>query len=704
MTQIPKQLQNPEFRFIKLQKNSKNPIMGEAWLKNLYSFNNPELLEHIKNGGNYGIVGGYGRLRILDIDDKELAEELISKISTFTVQTCGGFYHFYLISDYDKNCVFKKGEMRSNNLYVVGPGCYAIDEKKDHDGKYEVIKDIEMKEVNIETIERFIGKVENIQKKEKEIVEINKNRPKDDSRSGLEYRRIIALLREGKNKEEIFKIMLAYSKWKDAVEQYREHTYNSAKDFFDREKEMQPITNVEKIVENLQQECYNLMLTRKEDAATELIAAKIKEMFIIYTIRDDIKCEMWIYNDGIYIPNGISYIKEVIRNILGILYTVQRVNKVIAKIEADTYIAEDDFFKNNILEEIPVLNGILNLRTLELSKYTPKKIFFNKIPIIFNEEKKCPNIDKFFEDVLSSPEDKKVIYEIFGYCLWKDSFLEQAIMANGDGSNGKGKTLSLLKTFLGDKSYISIPLSELVTSNFDLSGLFGKLANIAGDLSNITLKDTGALKTLTGRDPLTTKRKFKSSLTFVNYSKQLFACNDLPIVYDTSYGFWRRWILLDFPYKFIDKTEYNKLSDEEKKKHKIKNVNILNTIATSDELSGLLNKALIGLHTILKNGRFSYSKGTIEVKDLWIRKSNSFVAFCMDKLESSDSGIIAKNEIRKEFMKYCKKHKIRGASDTSIKITLESEFGAISLFPTSYKNITNEYAWEGIKFKETSEK
>jgi len=39
-------------------------------------------------------------------------------------------------------------------------------------------------------------------------------------------------------------------------------------------------------------------------------------------------------------------IKEITRNILEDAYTSQRVNKVIVKIEADTQIEHDDFFKN----------------------------------------------------------------------------------------------------------------------------------------------------------------------------------------------------------------------------------------------------------------------------------------------------------------------------------------------------------------------
>ena len=72
---ISKQLQNKDFRFCLIRKQSKAPFEKE-WQKKGYEFNDPKLLEHLKKGGNYGVIGGYGDLRILDIDDKNKVEEL----------------------------------------------------------------------------------------------------------------------------------------------------------------------------------------------------------------------------------------------------------------------------------------------------------------------------------------------------------------------------------------------------------------------------------------------------------------------------------------------------------------------------------------------------------------------------------------------------------------------------------------------------
>ena len=141
MITIPEQLKKEEFRFIKLQKQSKIPIQGIKWSENLYKYDDEELLKWLKENGNYGVVAGHGDLRILDIDDIKKAEKFLIEFNTFTVKTPGGGFHFYIISKYNKNHVLNDGagEFRANNYYVVGPGCYAIDNNKKHVGDYKII-------------------------------------------------------------------------------------------------------------------------------------------------------------------------------------------------------------------------------------------------------------------------------------------------------------------------------------------------------------------------------------------------------------------------------------------------------------------------------------------------------------------------------------------------------------------------------------
>ncbi len=450
-------------------------------------------------------------------------------------------------------------------------------------------------------------------------------------------------------------------------------------------------------IEKLKSDIKSYLLGRKRDEATELITKYILEKNSVYTTRDDIKSEIWIYKDGIYTPNGKTYIKEICRLLLEENFTVNIANDVINKIETDTYIEQDDFFNSETKEELAVENGILNIKTRTLGKFDPEKIFFNKLPVFYNPDATCPNTKKFFRDILKHSSDSEVMFELIGYCLYKDYNFEKAFMFVGGGRNGKGKTLLLMKKLLGVENCSSIPLSQITPSSTSVAELHARLANLAGDLSNSDLKDTGMFKQVTGRDLITAKRKYLRDLFFTNYAKMIFACNELPRVYDLSIGFWSRWVLLEFPYEFVQESVYNELPEKERTYKKIMDEEIIDKISTEEELSGLLNESLDGLDRLLKNREFSYTTGTKEIKEFWIRKSDSFTAFCMDSIGEDVDGCITKKDVRKAFMRYCKEHKIKGASDKAIKAILEDNYGVTE----SRKEILGGFypVWEGIKWK-----
>jgi P4 family phage/plasmid primase-like protien len=444
----------------------------------------------------------------------------------------------------------------------------------------------------------------------------------------------------------------------------------------------------------------NLLATKQETEATELCSKKAQEKHKFYSTKNDVKNEVWVYSDGIVVPNGKTLVEFLCRKWMGEAYETRWVKNVVDKIKADNQIDEDVFFneQSKHKEEIPVKNGILNIFTRELLPFTTDKIFFNKLPLTYNSEAKCPNVTKFFKETLNHEDDAKVMEELCGYALFKEYEHEKAFMFVGDGRNGKGKCINLMKRFVGSQNYSSVPLDQFNTSSSGIHEMFGKLINLAGDISPTALKDTGLLKQLCGRDNINAKRKYLRDLSFENYAKLIFAANELPRVYDFSFGFWSRWVLLEFPYTFVSEKEYKETED--KTNLKIADTKIIDKITTDEELSGLLNLALDGLDRLQKNKGFSYSKGTAEVKNMWVRKSDSFMAFCLDYLEETEekgeAGYISKKELRQVFHKFCRKHKLKGASDASIKVTLESMFGAVDERPNL---LGGERAWRGVKFK-----
>jgi len=455
---------------------------------------------------------------------------------------------------------------------------------------------------------------------------------------------------------------------------------------------------------SLREDVLSLLVKKQFGEATELLVEEIMSHNYIYTTKEDKACEMWIYSEGIYIPNGESCVKEQVRQIMKDNYSEWLSNQVISKIRIDTFIDSSEFFKDNMTYEVPVENGILDVLNIELRPFTPKRIFFSKFPVKYDEGATCPKIDEFLSDVLTSTDDKDVFYEMAGFGLVKEYFLEKAFMFVGNGRNGKGKSIELLKKLVGVNNTSSVPLSAITSESPFVQSLWRRHFNLAGDISSRDLKETAMFKQLTGRDPISANRKYKNIIEFTNYAKMVFACNELPRVYDYSDGFWERWVLLEFPYKFVDKVVYDKLNNEEKTYCKIKDPNIIKKIATEEEMSGFLNMAILGLQRLMKNKKFSYTFGTNEVKNKWIRMSDSFMAFCMDNIEEAYDCVLSKKLLRRKYKEYCDDYKVKGVSDRSIKASLQEMFGVTEEFSQIGGLGPQEHCWSGIRFKNTGAK
>lgn len=744
MIQLPDRLKKRGIRFVLLEKGCKKPFQL-GWQNKNIEYDSTEFINHLINNGNYGIMGGGNidgkKLVLLDFDNADIQGKCLSKLpNTFTVMTGSGMLHLYFLSN--DSASFKIFDEELNTLAdVQGDGKQVVGPGSIHPNgmPYQVMDDRDLAFIDYAELKAILMPYDKRPKKEKHPeshhhkdsddvflkelkskikiedvlkwigVDTNTNPtqcPFHDSKGGkcLGFNDETAHCFHCDGGWNIFSLVMDYKKclFKDAlvyladIGGMQKELEESKKRFVEKKKA--EINSEKEFIKQGYLEFINAKV-KDWNGASELVTKYILSKTKIFTTKDDEKSEMWIYKNGIYVPQGKSEIKEIMRDILDEQYSTFIYNAVVAKIEPDTYIDADEFFRMHYKykDEIPVENGILNIKTKELSEFNPRRVFFNKLPVKYDPTAVCPKIDKFFRDVLASEDDINVLYELAGFSFLKDYKYEKAFMMVGGGRNGKGKSIELFKRLVGIENCCSAPLMSLVPESFTISELFGKMLNLAGDIGNTDLKDTSMFKSLTGRDLVGGKRKFLKNINFENYAKFVFACNELPMVYDLSRGFWDRWVLLEFPYTFVTKEEYDITPD--KTFFKIKDDDIIQKITTPEEMSGFLNKALEGLDRLLLNKRFSSTKGTGEVKSTWIRKSNSFVAFCYDFIEDDANGKINKKDLRKKYADYCKAHNVSSKSDFVIKKALMDMFGVSEEKSNAFGEFY-EWVWTGIRWKE----
>jgi putative DNA primase/helicase len=422
---------------------------------------------------------------------------------------------------------------------------------------------------------------------------------------------------------------------------------------------------------------YKKYFDEKNKFQPKILAEELMEKYKFITFKDNE--QMYVYINGCYKPIAETLIKAECKKRLDKEYRINRVNEVIEFIKASTFTERKEEPPNLI----PLLNGVYDLNTNELKPHLPDYFFFNVLPIKYDPQAKCPEIEKFLEEITNSKEDIEVLLEVIGYCLHRGYPIAKALLLVGEGSNGKTTFLNLVRKLLGSENVSSISLQDLEENRFSKAFLYHKLANIYADLPDRALIKTGCFKMLTGGDNITAEEKFKLPFNFVNYAKLLFSCNKVPEVYEDTTAFFRRWIIIVFPKEFIGEN-----CDPYK----------LEKITTEKELSGLFNLVIPRLKRLLERGYFSYSKTTQQLREDYIRKSSPIQAFIMDCLTNDSDSFIEKKSLFNVFCAYCRMYNLPIPSESTFFTRLPN-FIPISDFRPEIRN-ERKRTLKGIRYTE----
>ena len=196
-------------------------------------------------------------------------------------------------------------------------------------------------------------------------------------------------------------------------------------------------------------------------------------------------------------------------------------------------------------------NKIYDYMSGEKFDVTPNYFVTNPIPYEINGNDKTPVMDKIFEEWVGKENITK-LYEILAYSLIPDYPLHRIFCFIGAGMNGKSKYLQLLRKFIGTSNVCSTELDNLLLSRFEITKLHKKLVCQMGETDFNEMNRTSIIKKLTGGDLIGYEYKNKNPFEDVNYAKILIATNNLPATTDKTIGFYRRWMIIDFPNQFTE--------------------------------------------------------------------------------------------------------------------------------------------------------
>jgi putative DNA primase/helicase len=316
---------------------------------------------------------------------------------------------------------------------------------------------------------------------------------------------------------------------------------------------------------------------------------------------------LYVFREGAYRPNGEDNLRARITALLGDEWRKRRADETIAYLRDSA----PRLWARPPRDRINVANGILDLGSRRLEPHDPAFLSPVQLGAAYDPDAECPAIDRFLADVLD-PELVPLVYELVGYLATPDNALQVAVMLLGEGSNGKSTLLALLTRLLGPENVAAVALHRLDEDRFSAAELEGKLANVFADLDARALQASSIFKAITGGDAISGERKYHPAFRFTPFARLLYSANEPPPTPDSSHAFFRRWLILPFERRFtrdaVDRY-------------------ILDRLATDSEISGLLNRGLDALPTLLARGGFAATEKTTKAAEQFRTDSDSVAGF-----------------------------------------------------------------------------
>jgi P4 family phage/plasmid primase-like protien len=713
MILIPTQLQNENFRFILLKPKNKTPIESKWESENNYKYDDPKLLKHLESGGNYGVIGGYGKLIIIDSDSKEVNNLISGFPKTFTVKTGSPEEyknHYYFTTEkqmkairLSKNGIGDLGDVRGVGQYVVGPNCI-----HPCGGTYEIINNEIINFTTKNKIDSVFVTLTVKQSKESGEFKVDttirensyikyckmpdymaNNKLKDNTSKNWElFRYIVDILHNRNVSPEIY----------EKIIQRQGHNVGAIKGWIETARKGTLAKSscrlmkgyIKKFHPELENEiCGNCPLNKENNEfklsgplsiVNYIENANLfskyqpfffdKSLMFWFWVSDKSK---WVMVDEIDLMNafekkldfgGHTVGSKIKNNYLEAFKRVGRINH--PKDAPKTWIQ----FKDKIFD----------YKTKEIFDATPEYFICNPIPWKLGETNKTPSINKLFKEWVGE-KYVKTLYEIIAYCCIIDYPIHLAFCLIGSGRNGKTKFQQLIAKFIGMENISSTELDTLLDSRFESAKLYKKLVCLLGETNFGVIKKTSLLKKLTGQDLIGFEFKRKKPFDDYNYAKVLINSNSLPSSDDTSEGFYRRWLIIDFPNQFKEGKD-------------------ILEIIPKEEFDNLARKVIEIIPKVLEDGEFTNQGSIEERRKRYIMASNPLPFFIEHACYVNSDDYILSSELYKNYVSFLLKMKRRVVSKKEFSEALLRE--GFESRRTSHKindNFVSSYYIEGLSLK-----
>lgn len=425
-------------------------------------------------------------------------------------------------------------------------------------------------------------------------------------------------------------------------------------------------------------------------------------------IAEELRKEIIIYKDGYYQIKPINYIdkwinKYFVLNGLDKLsdgkqrskraniknYTLN--NKIVSLKQFNK--GRTINLKNGIID-LDDLKNVNDIGELELKEHTKNDYSLIRIAVKYDPNAEPGELKNLLINTVGQDNYNMLCEAIGETLLGQPNLFQKCMLFVGMERTGKSTVMNAVMRLIGNDNVSIVSLQELEDDDFAVADLLGKIMNVYPDLPKKHLKSVEKFKQAVGDEKLKGNQKYGNRFNFNNTAKWWLSGNTLPEPGELTGAFFRRFTIIECN---------NRIPKDQKE------VDILNRIATPENLSGLLNEALRGLKRLLERGRYE-TQITDNTEDLYKKHSNTvdhFIGkYCKYEVNSYEENEKGEYEIEKDKLLEVLNEfeKKIGASQTKSKRILTTKLKKSDHFVrydrTFQKNNKRYSVYGNIKFNE----
>lgn len=268
---------------------------------------------------------------------------------------------------------------------------------------------------------------------------------------------------------------------------------------------------------------------------------------------------------------------------------------------------------------IRMKNGIIRK-----GMFIPYKEFreFTPYYIDINYKEDAPPVqivDDYIDELTNKdPDYRKLLMEVIGYVMITDPerirSLGKFFMFRGDGSNGKGTLLQIMKKIYNAKNCTNLSIRQLTDDRFKVT-MIGKLANLGDDIETDAIDNNQlkVLKNISTADTVSTRHLYSESESTTFTTKLYFTTNSDIRSFEKGYAYKRRIVWLPM---------FNKIEKPDP--------TFITKITSDEALEYWIRMIVEGYKRLYKNQTWTECEAVKEYNDQYHEENNVSLQFARD--------------------------------------------------------------------------